>query len=147
MQENAHAFGQPVDLDTLAAQHTPTGPPPDDEESALIDIGLAFQNMGDLTEDGSGLVHVERGGNLGGCAKEINRRFGRMIEDARSSTRIEKVKFLNRSEAVVWFTNVLPTREGRAVLVDGEWKVSRATYCSLVAMGGVTCPPPPEREV
>jgi len=35
----------------------------------------------------------------------------------------------------------LGTRLGRAVLVDGSWKVSIETYCDLVAASGVTCLP------
>jgi hypothetical protein len=56
-----------------------------------------------------------------------------------------RIKFLNASEAVVWFRSTyLPTRKGRAVLAGDRWKVSRATYCGLIAMAGVTCPPPPD---
>ena len=59
--------------------------------------------------------------------------------------RIERVLFLNTDEAVVWFDlRYGPVREGRAVRVDGRWKVSRDTYCGLLELAGVRCPPPPE---
>jgi hypothetical protein len=142
MQANFAVFSQPPDMDQLAAVHTPTGPPPDDEESARIDIGVAFQAMGKASDDGATLPNVEGGDNLGPCAAEIRRRYPQFTNGS-SLIRIERIKFLHQSEAVVWFANPqLPMREGRAVLVDGTWKVSRATYCSIIAMGGVTCPPP-----
>ena len=34
-------------------------------------------------------------------------------------------------------------RGKRVVLIGDRWKVSRATWCGLVAGGGVICPPPP----
>jgi hypothetical protein len=34
------------------------------------------------------------------------------------------------------------TQTGHAVLVEGEWKVSRDTWCRRVSMAGVQCPPP-----
>jgi hypothetical protein len=141
MQANVPALVRPPDLEQLAAQHIATGPPPEDEESARIDVGAAFQRMGELGEDETGLPNVERGENLGPCAVEIRRRFPQFASGD-TQMAIERIKFLNPTEAVVWFRTVMPTREGRAVLVDGRWKVSRATYCSLVAMAGVTCPPP-----
>jgi hypothetical protein len=33
---------------------------------------------------------------------------------------------------------------GHAVRVGDEWKVSRDTWCGLVRMIGVECPPPPD---
>jgi len=32
-------------------------------------------------------------------------------------------------------------RTGIAVRIDGHWMVSRATECSLLSLGGITCPP------
>jgi hypothetical protein len=36
---------------------------------------------------------------------------------------------------------VLPDSKGYAVRVDGRWKVSRATLCGLLELGGTKCPP------
>jgi hypothetical protein len=144
LHANMSAFARPPEIDQLASQHIPTGPPPDDEESARIDIGAVFQTMGKPSEDGTGLPSVERGENLGPCAVEIRKRHPEYTEGV-TQLRIERIKFLRPSEAVVWSsTPQLPMHEGRALLVEGSWKVSRATYCSLVAMGGVICPPPVE---
>jgi hypothetical protein len=34
-------------------------------------------------------------------------------------------------------------RPGKAVLVDGVWKVDRDTFCQMMQMAGVQCPPRP----
>jgi hypothetical protein len=34
------------------------------------------------------------------------------------------------------------TRDGDVVRVDGQWKVTRATECAFLALGGINCPPP-----
>jgi hypothetical protein len=143
LQTNVGALHQTPDVESLAAQYTPTGPPPDDEDDALIDVGAAFEGMSVLSDDGTELINIEGGENLGTCAAEVRRRFPQ--QTARSEVKIERIKFLHEREAVVWFRSpYLGTREGRALRIDGRWKVSRATYCGLIAMAGVRCPPPPE---
>jgi hypothetical protein len=55
--------------------------------------------------------------------------------------------FKPRGEAVVGYAvkvngqPLLPQLEGRSVLTD-DWRVTRATFCHLMRLGGVTCPPP-----
>jgi hypothetical protein len=59
------------------------------------------------------------------------------------------MRFLNDHEAVVTYTTritgslniTLVNRPGRAVVVDGEWKVTRQTFCDWVLVTGVQCPP------
>jgi hypothetical protein len=143
MQANMAALHQTPDVESLAAQYAPTGPPPDDEEDALIDVGAAFEGISVLSDDGSELVNVEGGENLGPCAAEVRRRFPQQTEHR--DVHVEHIKFLHQHEAVVWFRSAfLGTREGRALNIDGRWKVSRATYCALIALAGVRCPPPPD---
>ncbi|MGE3835429.1 MAG: hypothetical protein AB7H43_11650 [Acidimicrobiia bacterium] len=63
---------------------------------------------------------------------------------ATASATVDQVVFTAPDQATVRFTLVgttLGTRLGRAVLVDGSWKVSIETYCDLVAASGVTCLP------
>ena len=33
---------------------------------------------------------------------------------------------------------VLTGSDGNAVFVDGQWKVAKATFCTLVSLGGTT---------
>jgi hypothetical protein len=138
-------------IEELAAAHDASGPPPSDEAGARREIEYAFRNRGERSPDGAGLVNVEHGENLGTCQDQVQSRFGAIA--ARTEQLIDHIKFLNPTEAVVWTTTLLDGHpiardlhhnEGRAVLIDGKWKMSRATMCAMFARAGVICPPPPE---
>jgi RNase P/RNase MRP subunit p29 len=142
MRSNLGGGHTPVDIEQLAAQHIPKGPPPSDEAAARRDIERAWEHMGERSKDGAGLVNVERGENLGPTSEEIQKRFPQYVYEG-AGTPPEKIKFLGSTEAVVWSRHpVIGIREGRAVLVDGKWKVSRATWSGLLAGAGIVCPPP-----
>jgi hypothetical protein len=139
-----------VPVPVLAERITPTGPPPDDEELARQQIEYAFWNVTERTKDGTGLVNVERGENLGAAADQVAQRA---LAFGPTERTLELIKFVSPTEAVFWSTvtrnghPIMPTfvhREGRAVLIDGTWKMSRAGMCEIFAMAGVQCPPPPE---
>ena len=62
---------------------------------------------------------------------------------------VDSVRFLSEDEAEVQFTLWLAgfgqsgmPRSGHAVRVGDGWKVARDTWCGLVRMVGVECPPP-----
>jgi hypothetical protein len=62
---------------------------------------------------------------------------------------VDSVRFLSEDEAEVQFTLWLAgfgqsgmPRSGHAVRVGDTWKVARDTWCGLVRMIGVECPPP-----
>jgi Clp amino terminal domain, pathogenicity island component/ClpX C4-type zinc finger len=141
--------GEPVEV--LAARITPTGPPPEDEDAAGAAVIDVFLRRAEASEDGESLPNVVGGENLGQCQREIRIRVGEIA--SRTTTTVELVKFLNDHEAVLWWTvmldgrQVLGTREGRVVLVDAAWKVTRETMCAGFALAGVQCPPPPEPPV
>jgi hypothetical protein len=143
MRSNRGVRNAPVDIEQLAAQHIPKGPPPADEAAARRDIERAWEHMGDRSEDGAALVNIERGENLGPTSEEVQRKFPQFVYEG-AGLPPEKIKFLDASEAVVWSNHpVIGVREGRAVLVDGNWKVSRATWSGLLTGAGIVCPPPP----
>ena len=78
--------------------------------------------------------------------QELSDRYG-PARDVDAS--VEYVRFLSEDEAEVHFVLLLSqfgpsglARTGHAVRVGEEWKVSRDTWCGLVAMVGVECPPP-----
>jgi hypothetical protein len=102
---------QSPDLAQLAAEHVPSGPPPEDEETARTDIGKAFAKMGERSADGAALVYVERGENLGPCSEELQRRFPQYIYEG-AGRPPEMIKFLSASESVVWMNTAA---FGRAV--------------------------------
>jgi hypothetical protein len=64
------------------------------------------------------------------------------------SARVDVVRLVDDTYALVTFSIldengnvVLGNQQGGAVKIDGNWRVSRATYCALVAQGGIQCPP------
>ncbi len=64
------------------------------------------------------------------------------------SARIDAAHLVDNTHADVTFSildqngnAVLPNQQGAAVKIDGTWRVSRDTYCALVAKGGIQCPP------
>ena len=64
------------------------------------------------------------------------------------SARVDAIHLVDDTHADVTFSildqngnAVLPSQQGAAVKIDGIWRVSRDTYCALVAKGGIQCPP------
>jgi hypothetical protein len=138
-------------LDVKAARYHVMGPPPDDEDEARREIAHAFRHLMELSPDGSTLVNVEDGRELKPYGDEILARVGWFISERENV--VERVKFLDATHAVVWwklqFASGRPVpwdvyHEGRAVVVDGRWKVARGTVCQRWAEAGVHCPPRPD---
>jgi hypothetical protein len=135
-------------IESLAARHEPTGPPPDDEDAARQAIEDAFSRAMEVGPDGRTLINVEDGAALADCAELVRQRVGAIAEQVEQV--IDHVKFLNTTTAVVLQTTLVNGRpptpwlfrhECRAVFVDGRWKVSRDTICELWRPAGVQCPP------
>jgi hypothetical protein len=145
-----HAEAFPVlSPEDRAEQYVPTGPPPPDPVEAEAQVRDAFERIVTPSEDGESVPAVEGGANLGPSLREAGARAPGGT-DVPPTVRVEHLKFLRPDEAVVWFTlerggqTLLPGVEGRALLVDGTWLVSRATFTQVVGSVGVACPPPPE---
>jgi hypothetical protein len=128
----------------------PTGPPPDDP-AAVAGIAAAYAAIGRPSEDGESVPSVDGGENLGPTLARA--RMGRQTrhplpDDARVDFSTGEIAFTDADHAAVWFTvsvnghPVLRDRRGDAVRVDGTWKVARSTFCQLVALAGIRCPPP-----
>jgi hypothetical protein len=126
----------------FAPEPRATGATPPDEGSARTAVTQAFAAMQDVA-DGA-LVNVEGGDELGPTLAELLQRFGAAQTAAHT---VERVVFVSPTEAAVWFSvwlgqhPFLSGHRGSAVRVDGQWKVSRATFCGLLARAGVHCPP------
>jgi hypothetical protein len=152
--EAAHPQGERLPPALLARLGPPrsqtAGPPPDDEEGARLAIKDAFAGM--LTGDGnSNVAAVERGAGLGECLREAARRHGIPEGEPGDGATVtaDFIRFVNDHEARVSFTVIVGQprnmnfggRIGRAVLVEGVWKVARETFCEFMQMAGVECPP------
>lgn len=128
------------------------GTPPEDVDRAEADIRAAFAASGTESADGASVPAVQGGETLGPvlvAAKERNRDLSRPGSDVVIS--VDAMVFTDPGHAVVWFSVavdgsvMLPRHLGDAVLVDGAWKVARSTFCDLMALAGVPCPPERDR--
>jgi hypothetical protein len=122
-----------------------TGRTPVAEESARMEIALAFGHVLVLSDDRRTVPSVEGGELLGPCLKEAQVRHASWRRHHGTVT-IDSIEFLDETHAAVAFTIALegippdPLR-GRALVVDATWKVARHTFCMLMGLAGVDCPP------
>jgi hypothetical protein len=129
------------------------GPPPQDEVAARAAIDRAFAGIGEIDEEAGTIPSVEGSEGLAAChaqAEELARhRFGGEIPAVAVAFTVTSCRFVNDHEAVVVYTAqvtgsleiTLADRPGRALLVDGQWKVARETFCEWMQVAGVECPP------
>jgi hypothetical protein len=127
----------------------PHGPPPADEEAARADIDVAFATLYNRS-----LPEEERGTRLDDnrgvkqAVEQVERNYPGALEQ-QATIRVDEVQFLSPTEAAVRYAILLPgystpefpNRTGRAVLIDGVWKVTRDTLCADLALGGGECGP------
>ncbi len=124
-----------------------TGRAPDDEDVARTAIALAFGHALVLSDDRRTVPSVEGGELLAPCLKEAQERHAALRRRGQTVT-IERVQFIDEEHASVWFAPSLEgmpsnRRRGDAVVVDSVWKMARTTFCELMKMAGVECPPTP----
>jgi Clp amino terminal domain, pathogenicity island component/ClpX C4-type zinc finger len=124
-----------------------TGRVPDDEDGARAEITLAFGHVLVLSEDRRTVPSVEGGELLGPCLKEAHVRHAALRHQDHTVT-VERIQFVDETHAAVSFTVALEgvspePRTGDALVVDATWKVARSTFCALMSLAGVQCPPMP----
>jgi hypothetical protein len=124
------------------------GEPPEHSEIAESAIRAAFADSGKASEDGVSVPTVERGETLGPVlATARDNRRGIAPQGAEFVTSVDEIVFTDPDHAAVWFSiavdgrTLLPHHRGDALVVDGVWKVARSTFCNLMALAGVQCPP------
>jgi hypothetical protein len=136
-------------LFATGGEPTLTGPPPENEAEARRSVEAAFSTMYDRSQDGAAVPAVEGGANLGPALDEAGRWARARGGFGPATVSVDRISFLNATEAAVWFSldsggrTVYRYRRGRAVRTEQGWKVSRETFCGLLAGIGVSCPPPP----
>ena len=141
---------QPVAADQgLVASVEVLGPPPDDEDGARAEIASAYASCATASEDGQAVPSVEGGGNLGPTLERAKVRGPSQVS-YQAAVDVTDIAFVDREHAAVWFTitveggAALLSRRGEAVVVDGAWKMARATFCDLMRLAGEDCPPEPD---
>jgi hypothetical protein len=122
-----------------------TGRVPHDTETARAEIALAFGHALFLSEDRRTVPTVEGGELLGPCLKEAQVRHAALRRQENVIT-IEDVEFVDEERASISFAIAFEgisteQRRGRALLVDSRWLMARQTFCELMSLIGVQCPP------
>lgn len=121
-----------------------TGPPPADEPAARAAVEQAYTTVFSQADEDRDdrLAAIEDGESVRAASEKIAELYP---EIGPTSLKIDEIRFLNETEAAVRFDILLDgnpitaTTVGRALLIDGTWKIAKATYCELLGRGGVTC--------
>ncbi len=122
-----------------------TGRLPVDEESARMEIALAFGHALVLSEDRRTVPSVEGGELLAPCLKEAQERYAALRRNE-GTVVIDHVQFVDEEHASLMVAMTLegvPSLRihGDALVIDSVWKVARSTFCELMRLTGVECPP------
>ncbi len=121
------------------------GRPPADPAAARTAIAAAFHQA--LTGGGTpaeALAAVEDGPSLAGALAQATANYPTAVASARVTT--GTVTFTDPRHASVPFSVTdqdgadFGTANGIALIVDGQWKVSRDTYCVVLGWAGASCP-------
>ena len=62
----------------------------------------------------------------------------------------DEIHFFDPDRALVVFSISMGERlllggqQGEALFVGGEWKMARSTFCRLMDLAGIACPPEPD---
>ncbi len=135
--------------DTRSLRIRRPAPARSDRGAAEDEIEQVFETaIGGDTSDDERMELIEGGSNLGPTLELIRQRLPR---DQRADSYVEYVRILSEDEAEVHFVLVYPGGisaprfpfTGHALLIDGQWKVARETWCRLIGSIGIPCPPPP----
>jgi hypothetical protein len=124
---------------------------PESAEAARAEIRAAFVASRVPSEDGRSVPTVENGEELGPTLMWSNERHRGIVGDGSTVTiSADEIRFHDTERASVWYSISMENRTllgrqlGEAVVVDGEWKMARSTFCRLMSLGGVACPPETE---
>ena len=128
----------------------PAGEPPADEaaaRAAAIEVfSFVYGPWTTVAEVSPFLDDAHDQEGLQALVDETNRRFPGA--PAGQSADIREVRFTSPTSAVVRYDytsgigGLFPNRVGEVVLVDGTWKVTRATVCNdSLEIAGLPCPP------
>lgn len=141
---NSRRSHRPSGGEDVLAQYLPDGPPPTDPDQAQSAITAALAAFGQRS--GDDLPNVEQGAGL-----------ATMLDEAltqspyqQATLAVTAVRFLNDHHAVttcdvlVNGNRMLPNWTARVVREQGRWKLARSAFAELLALAGVSVPPPHE---
>ncbi len=133
-------------VDVTGLRGVRPGPQPDDPERARAAIEVAFALSGNESDDGQSAPYVEKGSNLGPTL--ANAKANRSdIAGQEVTISVDEVVFVDTEHAAVLFSIsanpqlLVHRHRGDAVVEGGRWKMARSTFCELMTMAGISCPP------
>ncbi|MGH9015726.1 MAG: hypothetical protein ACRDZ1_17560 [Acidimicrobiia bacterium] len=145
LQSQAGSDPPPTPASTIPE---PTGAPPDNEDAARDAIIRAFTVWGALGTVEEAEANFDLIDDPHGLRQAIEQAVQNYpYEVSHDTYQVNEVRFLNATEAVVVYdilidgTPRFPGRIGRAVLIDGTWKITRETACNDLSLPGARCPP------
>jgi hypothetical protein len=106
-------------------------------KAEITQVWVKFFNSSTGQSVAKGLL--EDGDNLGAALKLAQKEDKQTNLDRRAAVKF--IKFFDATTAnVTWIlyngtTKVLDNASGQAKFVDGQWKVSKLTFCTLVTLG------------
>jgi hypothetical protein len=123
-----------------------TGSPPADQAGAQKAIEAAYHRLFETSAYSTDAADLEGAPALSDAGrKQLQQGYGDIT--GKLKVRVNDFRFLSPTEAALSFDLLLngqpitATTVGRAVLVNGKWKVARATFCDIVGRGGIQCIP------
>jgi hypothetical protein len=124
-------------------------PGPSDGAAAERAIREAFETVYSSDQrDEVRLAAIEGGTHLAATMEQARQARQAFRGTSEMEITVEAIRFIAEDEALVSFVLVFPAEplsrlpsNGAAVLIDGDWRVARQTYCDLVQSLGVECPP------
>jgi hypothetical protein len=140
-QSSPACQAQPIKLPKPGVQ-------PADRAAAVEQVRAAFENAFTHAPPGGDIYHglatVQDGAQLHTAVDQVRQNFPQAFDTITVTT--GDIVFTDPTHAVVQFTPTYEqgapygTQNGTAVLADGKWLVTQATYCGLLRFGAATCP-------
>ncbi len=119
--------------------------PPANPESARASVRQAFVDAFERVNPATVLPAIENGNDLAAVLNQLEKRLSR--KEAPFSIRLGQVNFFDASHAWVDLSVSYPPggrpnigERASAVLIDGAWKVSESSYCSVIGATNLSCP-------
>lgn len=123
----------------------PTGTAPADAAAARQAVEAVYRHLFTAKANSNQGADIEGGYPLTPeAAKQFQAQYGDII--GKLTLRINSFEFVSSTDAALSFDLLLngqavtATTIGHAVLVGGQWKVARATFCTLLQRANIPCP-------
>jgi len=129
---------------TAATLPQPTGPAPTDQSGARQAIETAYRRVFESPANRNNNRYLQGSPVLTPSERrQLQAGYGDILGKIR--VRFNDFRFLNSTQAALSFDLLLngqpinPTTSGEAVLINGQWQVTRASFCAVITRSNITC--------